>query len=241
MSARPVLTALLVAGLAGPASASSWMCSDPETDQVRQELAKTQRTLATLTARSQRMERVLIEERDAAQEQIAELKRINELLRLRVSEFEKVLRPSRGRRTWSQVVENLRRDGDVNLGLSPVLEDMDARGVSSHRLRKLLKRLARYDGVLEAALESPPPERDLERLGVILDHVEKRSDRMAAEIVRRLERLEKEFGWEFSPDNLPAESLDTTIDCEFGADLDQDGTIECPGSADDDLDFFDDF
>lgn len=202
MSSRPVLTALLVAGLAGPVAASSWIFSDPEADALRQELAHAKRTILALRARQVRLEKVLIGERDTARSKVEVLRLANQYLGERLAEVQRIAYPQAPERGWSQAIEELRRDGDVNVGLIPILERMDARGRSSHRLRGILHRLARYDGVLEAALETPAPERELVRFGLILNKVEAHADRLAADVVRRLEQLQDDLGAEFSPAGL---------------------------------------
>lgn len=220
MTSRPVLTALLVAGLAGPATASSWICSDPETEVLREKLARAQKVIEVLKTRTSQADQELHAKLREAETRNKLLTGMNQGLQARVRELEKLAFPKAPEQGWAQAIEKLRRDGDVNVGLSNILERMDARALAPHRLRRLAQRLARYDGVLEAALETPAPKRELERFGVILDKVERHADALAANIVRRLEKLQASFGPEFSP-----AALDTSFGCDFGCggdDLDDD-------------------
>ena len=227
MTSRPVLTALLVAALAGPAAASSWICSDPETDALRKELVHAQKIVMALKARTTRAEHEVAAVRAEAaryREESVALARSHEALKRRLAELEAEAAPPAPRKGWAQAIQDLRRDGDVNVGLSTILQRMEARGLAPHRIRKLAQRLARYDGVLEAALETPAPERDLERFGVIMDKVERHADNLAAEIVRRLDRLQGAYGGEFSPS-----ALDDDLICDFGCDDDLSGDDDLAG------------
>jgi hypothetical protein len=218
MSPRPVLTALLVAGLAVPAAASSWICSDPEAETLRQELIRSQETIMAMKAEWQRRERAYEEELSKTKLLVDVLQGTNRSLEERVRDLKDQVPPPVPEQGWAQAIEELRRDGDVNVGLTPILDRMTHRGLASHRIRHILHRLSRYDGVLEAALETPAPEHELERFGVILDKVERHADSLARDVVRRLEKLQAEYGDDFSP-----RDLDSGFGCELGFDDDLGG------------------
>jgi hypothetical protein len=213
MSPRPVLTALLVAGLAVPATASSWICSDPEAETLHHELRRSQETIMALKAEWQSRERAYEAKLSETKLLVEVLQNTNRNLEDRVRDLKDQVPPPVPEQGWAQAIEDLRRDGDVNVGLTPILDRMTHRGLSSHRIRHILHRLSRYDGVLEAALETPAPEHELERFGVILDKVERHADSLAQDVVRRLEKLQAEYGADFSPSNL-----DSGFGCELGFD-----------------------
>lgn len=240
MPTRPTLVALLALGLAGHAAASSWICSDPDADTCRQDLERARMTISLLQDQKAEMYRRYEDQAARLRAEIDGLRLANETLSRRLGELSSQVAPA-APRGWAQVIEDLRRNGDVNVGLTPILDRMESRGLASHRLRRVLQRLARFDGVLEAALETNAPERELERFGVVLDKVERHADELAAEATRFLERLHTEHGAEFAPGALKSCGLDDDL-----GDLDLGGDVDCALGSDalggaDDIDLADDF
>ncbi len=192
-SALKALAASLI--LIAPVSANSWFSSDTQAHEtirkLKAELAVYRDTKAHLDLKL----KVYEINQKTTLESNKRLRRENRILRLKLLHRNEVPPES-----WADVVQRHREQGDVILGITPVIDAIEAAGGPDQKfihfdsasikiLKRQLHTLAQVDGWVASALEQPVPTEDLEAFSQRTASLSSYADNLAERIAAKLSRL----------------------------------------------------